>query len=416
MSQRLSAPLSCHFVVSVVTLATLVAPAPAAEGIVSGNYKAWSIEQPNVHRRGAYRDMLRDGAIHDEAAFVQMATFKLSQFTLEENLFDLPKLRRQLRYDLALAGRAQDRSAHDRLAGLALEHLPSIVDDQAYHAGTRFNALLLIGELNAVEERPFPPIAPAVPLADALPLLVAWLENGAGDDSPRDFLPLGAMLGILRHAQHGIVDEALRQRALSATVALAEQSSPPEHRSAVGHDWLRRRSIHLLAWLVKPDASPLDQRAVELVWKSIDEPSGSVKLQVEAALAWSLVAPKLPKEQQDSAATLAKLAALTGNVLRSELHAASATPAFASRQSRRVVAGHMGHLSHACRQLGVDVAALRRSPPPTQLADLADLYCGLKSWIGVATDPRLASRQAAGALTEALTLLETKPAAVADKP
>ena len=73
----------------------------------------------------------------------------------------------------------------------------------------------------------------------------------------------------------------------------------------------------------------------------------------------------------------------------------------------RFIAGHLELLTQACRQLGVDAAALRRSPPPTKVAELADLYCGLKSWIGVATDPRLASRQAAGTLAEALTLLET---------
>lgn len=406
---------ACQFVAAWVTLAALVAPVAAAEGIVSGNYKTWSVQQPNVHQRAAYRDMLRDGTIRDGAAFDQVVTFKLSQLTREENLFDLPKLRRQLRYDLSLAGRAPDRSAHDRIVALAMEHLPSIVDDRAYHAGTRFNALLLLGELNSVEERPFAPAAPAVPLADALPLLVAWLESAAEGES-RDFLPLGALLGILRHAQQGIADEPLRQRGLQAAVALAGQSQPPEQRSAVGHDWLRRRALHVVAWVAKPGATPLDDQAVALVWNTIDDPSASLKLQVEGALAWSLVGPKLPKERLDSAATLGKLAALTGRVLRSELNPATATPRFTSRQSRHVVAGQLGLLSHACRQLGVDVASLRRSGPPTKLAELADLYCGLKSWIGVATDPRLASRQAAAALTEALVLLDQKPTVAVNEP
>jgi hypothetical protein len=407
---------ACQFVAAWVTLTSIVAPAAAAEEIVSGNYKTWLMEQPNVHQKIAYRDMLRDGTVRDPAAFDQVATFKLSELTREENLFDLPKLRRQLRFDLSLAGRAPDRSVHDRLVALAMEHLPSIVDDRAYHAGTRFNALLLVGELNSVEERPFPPAAPAVPLADALPLLVAWLESAADDGSTRDFIPLGALLGIVRHAQLGIADDPLRQRALQAAVALAGQTQPPEHRSAVGHDWLRRRAIHLTAWAVKPGATPLDDQAVALVWNTIDDPSASLKLQVEGALAWSLVAPKMPKERLDSVATLSKLAALTGRVLKSELHSATATPRFASRQSRHVVAGQLGLLSHACRQLGVDVVSLRRSGPPTDLAELSDLYCGLKSWIGMVTDPNLASRQAAAALTDALTLLEMKPPVVANHP
>lgn len=407
---------ACQFVAAWVTLALLVAPLAAAEGIVSGNYKSWPVEQPNIHQKSAYRDMLRDGTIRDGASFDQVVTFKLSELTREENLFDLPKLRRQLRFDLSLAGRAPDRSAHDRIVALAMEHLPSIVDDRAYHAGTRFNALLLLGELNSVEERPFQPDAPAVPLADALPLLVAWLEFAADDGSTSDFLPLGALLGMLRHAQHGIADEPLRQRALQAAVALAGQSQPPPHRSAVGHDWLRRRAIHLVAWVAKPGAKPVDERAIELIWNTIDDPSASLKLQVEGALAWSLLSPKVPQEQLDSAATLGKLAALTGRVLKSELHSATATPRFVSQQSRHVVAGQLGLLSHACRQLGVDVASLRRSGPPANLAELADLYRGLKSWIGVATDPRLASRQAAAALAEALTLLEMKPPVVAHNP
>ncbi len=395
-------------------LALLSEKLSAAEATVSGNYKAWQVESPTVYQRSAFRQALHDGTILNSAAFDQVVRWKLSELTQEQNLFDLPKLRKQLRYDLALAGRASVAAAHDRINALALAHLPEIVGDRDYHAGTRFNAILLLGELNAVEERPFAPAAPAQPLSDVLPHLVDWFEGHAVEDSPSDFLPLGALLGILRHAQLGIADETLRQRALRAAVELAEQSRPPSHRSTAGHDWLRRRAIHLLAWLARPGESPLDARAGELVWTTIGDTNGSVNLQVEAALAWSLLAPKMPADRLHSAATLKQLANLAGRVMRSELNdAAGDRPLFVSRQSRRIVASQLGMLSHACRQLGVDVIALRRSPPPTEVAELADLYCGLKAWIGMATDPRMAGRQAAGALAEAMALLERQPTAVA---
>jgi hypothetical protein len=387
-----------------------------ADVVVSGNYKTWEVTQPSVQQRSSYRRDLYDGRISDAAAFDHVVRWKLSELTREEKLLELPKLRKQLRYDLAIAGRGDVRTAHDRINVLALEHLPAIVSDRAFHGGTRYNALLMLGDLNGAEER-LNPATPAEPLKQVLPLLVDWIELPSAEPGTPDIIPLGAMIGILRHAQLGIADEALRLRSLQAAVQLAGQQQPPENRSSEGHDWLRRRALHLIAWLAKPGATAADDEACTLVWKTIDDSSGSLKLQVEAALAFSLLAPRMPADRWDAAQTLGRLTRLAGRVVRSEMRKGrSSDPVFAHAQSRRVLAARLGMLSHACQQLGVDPIALRRTPPPTELTSLADLYGGLKVWIGLATDPKLAGRQAASALAEVLPLLEKVPQMVAETP
>ena len=388
---------------------TVIQAVTLADVVVSGNYKLWQEAEPSVQQRSTYRRDLHEGRISDPAGFDHVVRWKLSQLTREENLLELPKLRKQLRHDLSIAGRADRQTAHDRVNSLLLAHLPGIVNDRAFHGGTRYNALLMLGDLNAVEER-LTSATPATPMKEVLPLLVDWLELPAVDAATPDMVPLGAMLGILRHAQLGIPDDALRHRALQAAARIAAQQQPPESRSDEGHDWLRRRAIHLIGWLARPGATPADDEACALVWRMIDDSSGSLKLQVEAALAYSRLAPRMPVDQLDAAESLERIVQLAGRIVRSEMaQGRSSDQVFARPQSRRVLAARLGSLSHACQQLGVDVVALRRSPPPANVGSLADLYSGLKAWIAVATDPNLASTQAAGALYEILPMLERTP-------
>lgn len=394
---------------------TAIQPVSSADVVISGNYKLWQVAQPSVQQRSTYRRDLHEGRISDPAGFDHVVRWKLSELTREENLLELPKLRRQLRHDLAIAGRADRQTAHDRINSLAVAHLPPIVNDGAFHGGTRYNALLMLGDLNAVEERLASATA-ATPLTEVLPLLVDWLELPADDAATPDMVPLGAMLGILRHAQLGIADDALRHRALQAAARIAAQRQPPEGRTLQGHDWLRRRAIHLIGWLARPEATPADDEACSLVWRMIDDSSGSLKLQVEAALACSLLASRMPVDRLEAAEALDRIVQLAGRIIRSEMkEGRSSVPVFARPQSRRVLAARLGSLSHACQQLGVDAVALRRSPPPAEVASLADLYSGLKAWIAMATDPNLASSQAAGALCGILPMLERAPQRIAER-
>jgi hypothetical protein len=396
---------------------TCVFPLLAEESEAGNKYKVWAVERPAVQQLTSYRQSLRVGTIDDHEAFDQVIYWKISEWTRDEKLFEVPKLRRQLRSDLSIAGKAETATTHDRINQLAFSLLPDIVNDRGYHPGTRYNALLMIGDLNAVEGRAFNPTIAPQPWPRALPLLVTWLETQDDRNPRQDIIKLGALIGVDRHARYGIVDEDLRQRALRSAAQLAGQSRGPAFRSAEGHDWLRRRAIRLLAWIVKPGASTDDDKASELVFKALDDPSGSLKLQVDAAVVWSMLAAKKSPDHVERGQTLTKLAHLTARVIDSELaSAANSPPTFKRGQSRRVVAAQMWMLTLACRQLGVDVASLRRSPAPTELKSFDDLYCGLKTWIGLATDTRTSSRKASVALVEAVRLLEGRSAVVAKQP
>lgn len=407
--RRAAAPLA-----AVLLFAVAAVPARSAETIVSGNYKVWQAATPTTAERVAYRQQLYDGVIRDDAAFDRVVQWKFSELTSEEHLFELPKLRKQLRYDLTVSGKAGSRAAHDRINALAMAHLPAIVADRAYHHGTRLAALLLLGELNAVEERTLEPAAPAAPLAEVLPLLVDWLEPAADGGATQDLLPAGALVGLIRHARLGIADSEVRQRALDAALALAEQKQPPAHRSAEGHDWLRRRAIQLLAALVQPGRTPADDRAIAWIWGAIDDGDGSLKLQVEAALAFCTLSPRPPADGYPAPQSVRKLVQLAARAVRSELSLATSEPEFVRRQSRRVVAARLGAIQAACSQLGIDAAAAKRSPPPAELTTPDQLYRGLMEWIGQASNPRWDSLRAAEALAESLPLLDKYSAAAAE--
>lgn len=369
--------------------------------------REWLLEKATISQRAKYNQDLRDGTITDPATFDYVIRWKLSRLTHVEELFDAPKVRQELMNDLEIAGRADASQAHDRIVKLSSYYLTLIVNDRSFHAGTRYNALLLIGDLNVVEGRRIGPTTPPQGSPGGLTLLVDWLDEHLADsERQEDIVPLGALIGILRHATLGIADEPLRQRAMTAAMKLASQTEPPKHRSPEGHDWLRRRSVQVLGWSVSLDKSPVDTEAAALVLGLVDDSSVSLKLQVDAALAWSVMVARAPKDFTVTSVVLPKYKALASRVIDSALTDARARrPSMPWSQTRRVIATRLANLANACRNLRVDSASSGQSPSSEEINSLGDLHRGLVKWSEIAANPNLPPRQTVQELTGAMRRL-----------
>ena len=386
--------------------------------------KEWIADEGTPQQRVRYFRDLRTGTVADARTFDHVVRWKLSRLTRVEELFDAPQMRRQIRLDLEVAGRAPESNAHDRIVQLAMKYLPLIVNDRSFHAGARYNALLLVGELNSQERQLVVATRPEQALREALPLLLDWLEVGLKNkDRHEDLIPVGTLIGILRHASLGIKDESLRQRTVRAALQLASQSTPP-HRTADGHDWIRRRSVQVLGWAVSPDQSPIDRQAATFLLTAMDDSNNSLKLQLEAALAWSVMAA-LADDYQIPSVVLSKYTDLAARVIETSLKDAlssrpsiswsqsqpliSVRPRIAWSQSRRVISARLAKLFEACSNLGVDPASLRHSSPPTGISSFRDLSYQLSEWIDITTSSNVPAVKAIQILKRDIAHLSPPP-------
>ncbi len=119
-----------------------------------------------------------------------------------------------------------------------------------YHPAARVNAMLIVAELNTketVQSGGSP--APPEPYLEALPFLV----DAYADPQQLDAVKVAAMLGILRHVQWDSrqranpqakkIDDAIRDRINSLSLALLSAKQPPPNRSLEGHAWMQRRAV-----------------------------------------------------------------------------------------------------------------------------------------------------------------------------
>ncbi len=164
--------------------------------------------------------------------------YALPRWTQKKNHTLLPALRKELRNDL-LTGKSGP--PHDRLNALSLDYLGKM-SRANLHPVVRFNAMLMIGDLNA--RQPTGRNEPGVALPEALPALLETLE----DEKQIEAVKVAALIGIIRHARLEITNEQSRNQMIGAMLKLATAKSAPG-RSSAGHAWMRCQAIEALAAL-----------------------------------------------------------------------------------------------------------------------------------------------------------------------
>lgn len=226
------------------------AAAPATPP-AAGGYRELRVDEEQKRKRSDVMRMLRNGKFESgeqEIFDTYYKTYALPRWTQKQNYNSLPDCCKDLGNELKTG---KTGAPHDRLVALAMEFFSSVAKADSYPAVVRFNAMLMLGDLNIRDSS----VAsqPPVPLPDALPVLLEAL----GDAQQIDAVRVAALIGIGRHASLGIADaQVLNTQVLPAMVQLA-RTKVASGRSAEGHAWIRYLAIDVLAKLgmVGPQAA-----------------------------------------------------------------------------------------------------------------------------------------------------------------
>ncbi|MEM7313114.1 MAG: hypothetical protein AAF497_08165, partial [Planctomycetota bacterium] len=184
----------------------------------------------------------------------------------------------------------------------------SIADNSNYHPSARYNALLVLGDLNDVEPVTKGTPKPPVPKETGLRDLLQRYRHSKTSDS----IKMAALLGLLRHAQmrtHPASPKPMsageRSGVAKYAVAMLGQEKP-EARDEGGHNWMRRRSAELVG--VCGVAGKDDAYAKALVKVILDEKSDLTVRCASAEALGKLDLKNSKLKAEDIAKSLGKLA------------------------------------------------------------------------------------------------------------
>jgi hypothetical protein len=139
---------------------------------------------------------------------------------------------------------------HEHLVTLTFNTMKEIATKN-YHPAVRYNAMLIIAELNSKEAvTSGAQAALPLPYADARTFMINEFFNPKQLDSVR----VAALLGILRHVDVNAYatqqyPPAVRQALVKQFLPVAVDKKVPTGRDADGHAWMRGRVVEILAAL-----------------------------------------------------------------------------------------------------------------------------------------------------------------------
>jgi hypothetical protein len=216
---------------------------------------------------------------------------------------ELAKLRRELMRDYfnRIKNETASLQVRDHLNKLTLDYMRKFAANNL-HPAVRYNAMLIIGDLDARAEDTVGDRKPAEPMFEALEVLQTELTSPTQIDAVR----VAALLGLQRHAKQNRLRPADKQwtegqmTALSGKIGpIAAAQKPPAGRSVDGHVWMRRLSLETLAELAA--ARPMPAIAT-LIDRIISNPSEPLDLRIAAAKAQGMLKTPLPMGDKPAAA------------------------------------------------------------------------------------------------------------------
>lgn len=213
------------------------APAPAAP---ASQFRVLNVTAP-PEAAVVVRNAQRTGQVSDEAAFKKYYQAVIADFTVAEKWDDLAAKRALLKKDLRTYGNQSVKQAHEVCTEVLFGTLSKTVGDSAYHPGARVNWALILGDLNSVEA-PLQGAGAAVPLPQALPVLLDLVNDPAQHDAVR----AAALVGTLRHAESGSsLPDATRTPLVDSMKKLITTPAPKTSDPKV-HSWLQERAAEVL--------------------------------------------------------------------------------------------------------------------------------------------------------------------------
>jgi hypothetical protein len=227
------------------------APAKPSAPRLNRSYKGLNIpadESIYTKERSQIQKWLRAGTIPagEEQRFTNYyRNYALARWTFTDRLYDVAGFRRELAKELAMSYKPnRPNPAHDSLSLLVLSFMETCTDDKKLQSAgynfspvTRFNAIMMIGQLNQVE--PSGTKLPT-PLPAALPILMRRFQ----DPNQIDAVKLGALVGIRRHC---LLEPRNANTVAKMMVDLLREKDSKRVRSPEGHAWMRLLAVQTFA-------------------------------------------------------------------------------------------------------------------------------------------------------------------------
>lgn len=264
-------------------------PDPATGRVDSAKRAAYGERQRLVNEILTGAAGLNDNRAAFDQWYLEVVFPMMAQDT-NEALAAMPTLREEF---FSILERASNQEAYTHLVkDLAFPTFRDIAVD-SYHPAVRLNAATIVGRLDARMGRGRD-VAPE-PLAEALPVLLQWFEDGAQPE----FLRIGSLYGIERHASidgqktAGRWDDALRLRVQSALLPLLQPA--PEGRSAEADYWMKRLACRALGGTREVGNNAEVAAALRAV---LVDASMAVPLRCEAAIAYGKMRFANPADAQ----------------------------------------------------------------------------------------------------------------------
>ncbi len=189
-----------------------------------------------------------------------------------ENFGDMAQKRLSLATDLE---RTTEPNLHQHLVDLAYNEAVKRVTGN-YHPFVRYNAMLIIGNLNQTEKVNLGGVIyPPVRLPRALDFLIDQLREPDQDLE----IQVGALIGIWRHLNlvrvrpsDQPIPEARRAEIASLARTILEEKTASEDASSSQHTWLRRRAADVLSVLGEVGANRENFDSLVRVVADAEEP------------------------------------------------------------------------------------------------------------------------------------------------
>ena len=253
-----------------------------------------------------YKESMRGGGAFDAAARGFLEEIALPQLGLEANRTTIERVRKRLR-EYLLADITNEKAAEEA-SKTCLSFMESLAGKEDADAAVRVNAMLLIGELQSVDRKPWQPAA-------------AVLARAAANAELPKAVRIAACVGLARHveATKGVVEEQQRMAAVAvpAIVAILKEDpqAPTPSSVAVENDWMASRCLTML-----PSLGPLTPATAAEVVRILGENKRSINVRVRAAAALAAVAG--PESKVDKAAVIKAIGAVAVVALERDVAAA----------------------------------------------------------------------------------------------
>jgi hypothetical protein len=268
-------------------------------------FAGWAKVESAAETR-TYREAMKSGGPFDQTARGFLEEIALPQLALEANRSTIEKVRKRMR-EYLLADIANEKAADEAIKA-AMTFMETLAGNDDADPVVRVNAMLLIGELQSTDRKPWQPASTV--LARAV----------ANADLPKA-VRIAACVGLAKHveATKGVAEEQQRMAAVAVpaiTAILNEPAKEPTSETMTAeNDWMAARCLSML-----PQLGPLSPVNAANVVRILNEDNRSINVRVRAATA--LAAAGGPDSKIDKAAVIQSIGALATTALERDVAAA----------------------------------------------------------------------------------------------